>query len=188
MYADVSEAAELDISEFYRVVRKQRQKKSTTSSMSYNGVTAETDTDICKLWSNYFSDLYTPSNDATFDKSFYDTVSSEVKDYSELDEPYTIDEGTEQIQTLKYRKDPGPDYITNEHIIHGGKTIVKWMCYIFNMMHTSEYVPFLYRHGIIVPLYKGNNKDKTSLNSYRAITLTSVMGKVYEKVVLSRIT
>jgi hypothetical protein len=61
-------------------------------------------------------------------------------------------------------KAPGPDYITNEHIIHGGKTIVKWMCYIFNMMHTSEYVPFLYRHGIIVPLYKGNNKDKTSLS------------------------
>jgi hypothetical protein len=48
-YADVSEAAELDISEFYRVVRKQRQNKSTTSSMSYNGVTAETDHDICKL-------------------------------------------------------------------------------------------------------------------------------------------
>lgn len=196
-YADVSEAAELDISEFYRVVRKQRQNKSTTPSMSYNGVTAETDNDICKLWSNYFSDLYTPSNDATFDKSFYDTVSSKVKDYSELspkttqpilDEPYTIDEVTEQIQTLKCRKAPGPDYITNEHIIHGGKTIVKWMCYIFNMMHTSEYVPFLYRHGIIVPLYKGNNKDKTSPNSYRAITLTSVMGKVYEKVVLSRIT
>jgi hypothetical protein len=51
--------------------------------MSYNGVTAETDNDICKLWSNYFSDLYTPSNDAAFDKSFYDTVSSKVKDYSE---------------------------------------------------------------------------------------------------------
>ena len=76
--------------------------------MSYNGVTAETDNDICKLWSNYFSDLYTPSNDATFHKSFYDTVSSKVKDYSELspkttqpiiDEPYTIDEVTEQIQT-----------------------------------------------------------------------------------------
>jgi hypothetical protein len=61
---------------------------------------------------------------ATFDKSFYDTVSSKVKDYSELspkttqpilDEPYTIDEVTEQIQTLKCRKAPGPDYITNEH-------------------------------------------------------------------------
>jgi hypothetical protein len=33
----------------------------------------------------------------------------------------------EQIQTLKCRKAPGPDYITNEHIIHGGKAIVKWM-------------------------------------------------------------
>ena len=65
---------------------------------------------------------------------------------------------------------------------------MKWMCYIFNMMHTSEYGPFLFRHGIFVPLYKRNNKDKTSPNSYRAITLTSVMGKVYEKVVLSRIT
>jgi hypothetical protein len=48
---------------------------------------------------------------------------SKVKDYSELspkttqpilDEPYTINEVTEQIQTLKYRKAPGPDYITNE--------------------------------------------------------------------------
>ena len=67
---------ELDISEFDRVVRKQKQKKSTTSSMPYNGVTAETDNEICKLWNNYFSDLYTPSNDATFDRSFYDTVSS----------------------------------------------------------------------------------------------------------------
>lgn len=134
----------------------------------------ETDNGICKLWSNYFSVLYTPSNDTTLDKSFYDTVSSKVKDYIELspktthpilDEHYTIDEVTEQIQTLKCRKTPGPDYITNEHIIHGGKTIVKWMCYIFNMMHTSEYVPFLYRHGIIVPLYKGNTKGKTCPNS-----------------------
>jgi hypothetical protein len=46
---------------------------------------------------------------------FYDTVSSKVKDYSELspkttepiiDEPYTIDEVTEQIQTLKCIKAP----------------------------------------------------------------------------------
>jgi hypothetical protein len=49
---------ELDISEFDRVVRKQKQNKSTTSSMPYYGVTAETDNEIFKLWNNYFSDLY----------------------------------------------------------------------------------------------------------------------------------
>jgi hypothetical protein len=63
--------------------------------------------------------LYIKEQLFTFDKSFYDTVSSKVKDYSELspkttqpilDEPYTIDEVTEQIQTLKCKKAPGPDY------------------------------------------------------------------------------
>jgi hypothetical protein len=52
----------------------------------------------------------------------YDIVSLKVKDYSDLspkttqpilDEPYTIEEVTEQIQSLKCRKAPGPDYITN---------------------------------------------------------------------------
>jgi hypothetical protein len=41
---------------------------------------------------------------------------------------------------------------------------------------------------MVIPLYKGNNKDKYDPNSYRGITLTSVIGKLLEKVVLCKMT
>ena len=81
---------------------------------------------------------------------------------------------------MKCGKAPGSDFVSNEHIIYGGKTLLKWICNIFNMILKCEYIPFLYRHGIIIPLYKGNNKDKTDPNSYRAIMLTSVFSKLHD--------
>lgn len=42
-----------------------------------------------------------------------------------------------------------------------------------------------FRHGIIIPLYKGNNKHKTNPNSYRDVTLTSSLGKLLEKIILN---
>ncbi|CAC5420891.1 unnamed protein product [Mytilus coruscus] len=104
-----------------------------------------------------------------------------------FDVPYTEDEIYEQIKTLKCGKAPGPDYVCNEHIVYGGNTLLKWICYIFNIILKCEYVPLLYRHGIIIPLYKGNNKDKSNPNSYRAIVLTSVFGKLHDKTVLHQI-
>jgi len=44
-----------------------------------------------------------------------------------------------------------------------------------------------FRHGIIIPLYKGNNKHKTNPNSYRDVTLTSSLGKLLKKIILNRI-
>ncbi|VDI51760.1 Hypothetical predicted protein [Mytilus galloprovincialis] len=123
-------------------------------------------------------------------------VTEKIREYSSqirkpfnafFDVPYTEDEIYEQIKTLKCGKAPGPDYVCNEHIIYGGNTLLKWICYIFNIILKCEYIPLLYRHGIIIPLYKGNNKDKSNPNSYRAIVLTSVFGKLHDKTVLHRI-
>ncbi|CAG2187531.1 unnamed protein product [Mytilus edulis] len=141
-FADVQKAAEMDIGQFYRVVRKHRQQKSPATCLNYDGNTATNNGDICKLWSTYFSDLYTPNeheND-NFDQSFYMDVTEKIREYSSqirkpfnafFDVPYTEDEIYEQIKTLKCGKAPGPDYVCNEHIIYGGNTLLKWICYIF---------------------------------------------------------
>lgn len=55
------------------------------------------------------------------------------------------------------------------------------------MILKQEYLPSSLCHGILIPLYKGNNKDKSNPSSYRAVTLTSVLGKLFEKIVLERI-
>ncbi|CAG2231536.1 unnamed protein product [Mytilus edulis] len=49
-FADVQKAAEMDIGQFYRVVRKHRQQKSQATCLNYDGNTATNNGDICKLW------------------------------------------------------------------------------------------------------------------------------------------
>ena len=43
------------------------------------------------------------------------------------------------------------------------------------------------RHGLIIPIPKGHNRDMTNPSNYRGITLSSVLSKVFEKIILLRL-
>ncbi|CAG2234155.1 unnamed protein product [Mytilus edulis] len=186
----------MDIGEFYQRVRRMRKSGPSTTKLSYNGTEATNDSSICELWGEYFRDLYSEQPTGCFDETFFHEISSKVQTYfqnsdkasiPELEKQITLEEIREQINTLKCGKAPGPDRITNEHILYGGDQVIKYLCKLFNMILKTEYLPVSFRHGIIIPLYKGSNKDKTKPNSYRAVTLTSVLGKLLEKIFLTRI-
>ena len=51
-------------------------------------------------------------------------------------------------------------------------------------MFKHAYIPLSIKKGVIVILFKGGKKDKKDPNSYRAITLTSCVLKLFEKVIL----
>ena len=48
-----------------------------------------------------------------------------------------------------------------------------------------EAVPEVLKSGIVIPFYKGSGKDLLSLNSYRGITITSMISKKFESLPLS---
>ena len=50
-----------------------------------------------------------------------------------------------------------------------------------------SYVPIEMKKGVIITLYKGGNKRKDDPDSYRAITLSSVLLKLLERIVFTRI-
>ena len=77
--------------------------------------------------------------------------------------------------------------IQNEHIIYGGQELVISMTELFNCILRTEIVPDIWKHSIIVPLYKGKGKDKTDPNNYRPVSLTPSFSKIYEKIILDRI-
>ena len=56
---------------------------------------------------------------------------------------------------------------------------------LFTAMLQFSHTPTSMKRGIIINLYKGGNKKKNDPNSYRAITLSSVVLKLYEKVLLT---
>ena len=62
-----------------------------------------------------------------------------------------------------------------------------WDCTILNAIIRLEVILDALKVGSIVPIYKGGGKDPLDVHSYRGITLTSVVSKVLEFLLLDRL-
>ena len=58
---------------------------------------------------------------------------------------------------------------------------------MFNTIVSLEEIPSSFKFGLITPIYKGKGKDPQICGSYRGITLSSVLAKTLEFVLLERI-
>jgi hypothetical protein len=58
---------------------------------------------------------------------------------------------------------------------------------LFNQILDIEKYPIQFKRGVTITLFKGGKKDRLDPNSYRDITLTSVLQKLFENVLFLRI-
>ncbi len=92
----------------------------------------------------------------------------------------------EAIRKLKVGKAPGPDGITAELLKYGGEVVVDWMMWICHLAwEQSKVLPEDWRKAIIVQLYKGKG-NREECNDYRSISLLSVPGKIYGRILNER--
>ena len=95
-----------------------------------------------------------------------------------------IQEISTAIQKLKSGKAAGPDNITAEHIKYGGHIVIKWL---YNRILSLEEIPSCLKLGTITPIYKSKGKDPLLVESYRGITISSVLSKLLESIILKRL-
>lgn len=81
----------------------------------------------------------------------------------------------------------GEDGIYYEHIFYGGEFLYGILSKLFTAIVLFSHVPFEMKKGVIITLFKGGNKRKDDPDSYRAITLSSVILKLLERILLTRI-
>ena len=120
------------------------------------------------------------------------TLSYPIKKGREADErgdflakEITTEEIRSAVKQAKRGKVVGEDGIPNEFMKEGGEVVVGKTEYLFNVVKEEEYVPKVWRVGDSVLLEKrGDNED---LNNYRGITLQSCVGKIYGKILGSRL-
>jgi hypothetical protein len=92
-------------------------------------------------------------------------------------------------KTLKNRKKntaAGIDLITTEMLIAGGTTSIDWLTRIFNVAWHERKVPLDWQRAVIIPLWK-NKGNKRDCETYRGISLLSQAGKMFAKIIESRI-
>ena len=114
-------------------------------------------------------------------------IESQENEEMILDVPFCAEEVEAALKRLKPGKSAGHDMIDPEHIKYGGEILKIWIQQVCNAIVELEHVPESLKLGIVTPIYKGGGRDPLDTSSYRGITLTSVIAKILESLVLERL-
>ena len=67
--------------------------------------------------------------------------------------------------------------LTAEHIKFGSDVLADCLTSVVNDILSSGNIPDIFKQGVITPVYKKQGKPINDPNSYRRITITSIVGK-----------
>ncbi len=165
---------------------KFKSRSSPCAKLSAEGKTISDPSDICAVFRDYFSSLSTSrSNPEQSNKVNHSLLLNSFNNNDTiLHDKFTIEEISTAIRKLKSGKAAGPDNLTAEHLKHGGLTEQKWLLKIFNRILSLKEIPPCLKQGIITPVYKRKGKDPLLVDSYRGITISSVLSKLLETITL----
>ncbi|KAK3549912.1 hypothetical protein QTP86_015528 [Hemibagrus guttatus] len=161
-----------------RTIRRLRRGKQLSANTVYSGggeLLASTG-DIVGRWKEYFEDLLNPTNTPSVEEP-------EAED-SEVDSFITQAEVTEVVQQLLGGKAPGVDEIRSEYLKSLDVVGLSWLTHLCNIVWRSGTVPLDWATGVVVPLFKKG--DRRVCSNFRGITLLSLPGKVYSRVLERR--
>ena len=181
---------------FYRLIKlNQGQKEKTVSGcIRFKGEDIFDSEIQGKNFSVYFEDLALPKNNNSFDKEFYQLNKVQhacIREICEQSEdvitPFSAKKLQDSVRSLNVKKAPDEFGLVSEHLKYGLKPLLPLLVNIYNEIIASGIIPANFKSGIIHPIHK-KAKDPTSMDNYRGITVTSVFGKLFEILLLTRMT
>ncbi|KAK3564177.1 hypothetical protein QTP86_010807 [Hemibagrus guttatus] len=183
VWEEFGEAMEKDYwtasGKFWQTVRRLRRGKQLSANTVYggDGELLVSTGDIVGWCKEYFEDLLNPTDTPSVEEP-------EAGD-SELDSFITQAEVTEVVQQLLGGKAPGVDEIRPEYLKSLDVVGLSWLTRLCNIAWRSGTVPLDWATGVVVPLFKKG--DRRVCSNYRGITLLSLPGKVYSRVLERRV-
>jgi hypothetical protein len=124
------------------------------------------------------------------DPAVIETVDVALRAYSyePASEPMLTDfaEVQDVIRGLKISKAPDPDCIPNRALKHLPQRTILLLVALFNAILRKQYFPPVWKHARVISIMKPE-KDPALPSSYRPISLLDTTGKVFKKILLSRI-
>ena len=169
------------------------QKAACTKLYSQGSLITDTN-DLLKCWVNHFSSLGQSESSSNkhlrTSQDLIKELSSESLSYGDniLESEIGVEEVEFAIRRLKKNRAGGADNVSPEHLKFSGPVFRIWLCYIYNSICQLECIPQCFKDGVIIPVFKGKGKDPLQTKSYRGISLTSVLAKVFEIILSYRIT
>ena len=191
---EIMSASRRDKQLFFKLVRKQRGSSTATDHMIFNDEPVSGDK-LMDAWRTYFSNLAIPKNNPDFDTAHKESVESSIKSIQQIfrrnkdcSQIPDIDQNAVQKNVAKLKNNKACDAygITGEHLKYAGCTVIPLLTELLQQVVRSCLLPAGFKNGIVTPVYK-NKKFMKNPDNYRRITVTSVVGKVLEKILVEPI-
>ena len=183
--------SDINTANFHKLIRKQRKTNTSTTAIMVNGELCFDRDAQREEWASYFESLGTPSDQPEFDDLHHQSVLEQLDLLSQLvsqcadGQPYTTEEIGRAIDRLNSGKAPDEWQLVAEHLKATRSTLVPVLCVLFNLMRQMKYIPTCMKTGVITPVPK-KDKSKTQMTNYRGITITAILGKTLEQVIMNR--
>ena len=136
-----------------------------------------------KRWTEHYLELYSTQNTIT-DEALKNIPQLSVLNH--LDAEPTIKELEDALDHLPSGKSPGSDGIPPEVIKSGKPALLKPLYELLCLCWKEKEVPQSMRDSKIITLFKSKG-DRANCNNYRGISLLSIVGKVFARVILLRL-
>jgi len=139
-----------------------------------------------------------------FDKNYRELYSSVPYDFNEMqrinenincllsseqmssDYIYSCNDVKDAVSQFKAHKSDGHSGLSSDHIINASDLYFTNLALLFSSIVIHGKVPDSYLLSTVVPIPVGNNVNKSDSSQYRGIALSSVYGKIFDNIVLSR--
>ena len=142
-----------------------------------------------RLGAHYESVSATPQLQSVEDEQilkFVHTRDETERGPAELDDPFTLDKLNSVVSNIIH-KAMGPDGISNLLVKHAPASFRNVLLFLFNFSWHNGVLPDVWRQAHTCALYKGSPNPRSQPKSYRPISLTSCVVKIFERMVLERL-
>ena len=157
---------------FWSHVKSSKNSSTFPEVISYEGITANEPLAKANMFNRYFYKQFSGP-------SYYDTNIDFTNDST-----FDIDLSDSRIKplldNLDINKAQGPDAVSGAVLKNCSKTLAYPLSILFSLSYNTGYIPQEWKLANVVPVHKKDDKNKVT--NYRPISLTSLVMKVFERI------
>jgi len=140
------------------------------------------DREVSESLNEFFSSVFN-SNNKEDDLNIVSEIISDSEKIDKLD--VTEDQVVKAIDSFKMNKSPGIDGFSSTYILMCKNILAKPLALMFNKSLNTGEIPEDWKKANITPILKKGNKN--SVENYRPVSLTSIIGKILEKLIKAHV-
>ncbi len=171
----------------YKITRNKFDLDQITELMTDNNSSMITDR---QMIANTLIDSLFPSNNQQLDNDYHKEVRLHVENYenNNNDICFSVQEVSAVVCAQNSAKAPGGDAITADIELHINNANNSFLPKIYNKCLDLHYFPKQWKESIVRVIPKQAKKYYRNPDAYRPISLLSIFAKIFEKLLINRIT